>query len=103
MTEQNTDQDPDLKALLIFVVDILRQVKQYTSKHCTDCVQNRFRAEAALSYLDNKYSACIKKSFPPEVREHMNIFTLGHSSIAEEIEKESWDIFNEWQAHKKMF
>jgi hypothetical protein len=40
-----------MKAALVFAVKMLWQTQQYTSKHCTDCMMNRYRTECTISYV----------------------------------------------------
>jgi hypothetical protein len=51
MNTNEKDLVLQMKAALVFAVKMLEQVQQYTSKHCTDCMMNRFRAESIISHV----------------------------------------------------
>ena len=40
-----------MKAALVFAQKMLLQAQQYTSKHCHDCMMNRYRIESVLEHI----------------------------------------------------
>jgi hypothetical protein len=40
-----------MNVALVFANRMLLQVQQYTSKHCHDCMMNRYRADCALAHI----------------------------------------------------
>jgi hypothetical protein len=40
-----------MKTALMFAKKMLLQVQQYTSKHCHDCMMNRYRTDCALAHI----------------------------------------------------
>ena len=51
MVNKEKNMVRQMKASLVFAVKMLWQTQQYTSKHCTDCMMNRYRADRIISYV----------------------------------------------------
>jgi hypothetical protein len=51
MDDKEKELLSQMKAALVFAQKMLLQAQQYTSKHCPDCMMNRYRTDCALAHI----------------------------------------------------
>ncbi len=50
---------------------VLEEVADYTSRHCSDCIKNRFRAEQALTAIKKMLDVPLYRDILPERAEKL--------------------------------